>query len=54
MPAEGGSYVREADGTLRRTEWTRQPGEPEPTPAEPDRPRRVIGKARTAPPAKEE
>jgi len=32
-PRQGGSYIRNADGTLTRTEWTRQPGEPPPTTA---------------------
>lgn len=28
VPSEGGSYIREKDGSLRRTEFTRQPGDP--------------------------
>lgn len=40
VPQEGGSYVREKDGSLRRVERTIQPGEPghgKPPPAvEPD------------------
>ncbi len=54
VPQEGGSYIREKDGTLRRTAFTRQPGDPgsgsgagpEPPAAEP----KAAAKAATAEP----
>lgn len=46
VPQEGGSYIREKDGSLRRTEFTREPGEAEPA-AEPKAEDAKAGEAET-------